>query len=207
MSDMTTIVLARHGTTEWNEKGLMQGVKDSPLTDAGIKIAHELKEKLKNYKFDLIFSSDLLRAKRTAEIVALEHKLDVQTTELLRERNFGRYEGQPYNIYNDEVDQIFEKLADSEKMTYKHEPDIESHEEVAERFLRFVREIAILTPGKTILALSHGGLMRAAMIKMGFASLNSLHHAGIVNGSYAVIETDGIDFILKEHEGIGLDAE
>lgn len=207
MSEKTTIVIARHGTTEWNDKGIMQGTTDSPLTKEGIAIAHDLRKKLKMYKFDLIFSSDLLRAKRTAEIVALEHKLDVQTTELLRERNFGRYEGKPYSLYNEEVDQVFEKLSESEKMTYKHEPDIESHEEVAQRFLKFVREIALLTPGKTILALSHGGLMRATLIKLGFATLESLHHGGVSNGAYAVIETDGIDFELKKHEGLGINAE
>jgi broad specificity phosphatase PhoE len=207
MNDKTTIVIARHGTTEWNEKGLMQGVKDSPLTIEGIKIAHKLKDKLKDYKFDLIFSSDLLRAKRTADIVALEHKLDVETTELLRERSFGRYEGKPYSVYNEEVHQLFKELESSKKMTYKPEPDIESQEEVAQRFLRFVREIALLTPGKNILALSHGGLIRAALIKLGFATLDSLHHGGIENGAYAVIETDGIDFKLTKSEGMGLDAE
>ena len=75
--------------TEWNEIGLIQGHSDSPLTAQGITQAKELAKKLKNVKFDLIFSSDLLRAKRTAEIIALEHKLFVQTSKLLRERDFG----------------------------------------------------------------------------------------------------------------------
>lgn len=198
----TTIVLARHGTTEWNEKGFMQGRKDSPITEKGLKVAHELKEKLKDYKFDMIFSSDLLRAKRTAEIVALEHNLDVQTTELLRERAFGKYEGQPYEIYNEEVDKIVRELSEQEKMNYKHAKDIESYEEVAQRFLKFVREVALLTPGKTILALSHGALMRSVLVKLGFTTFKELGKGFIKNGAYYVIETDGIDFELKANEGI-----
>jgi broad specificity phosphatase PhoE len=198
----TTIVIARHGTTEWNEKGIMQGVADSPLTKEGIKLAEELGKELRKYKFDVIFSSDLLRAKKTAEILALEHKLDVHTTELLREKSFGKYEGQPYAKYHQEVDLLFDKLSEEEKMSYKHADDMESYEETAERFFKFIREIALLTPGRTILAVSHGAFIRAVLIKLGFSTFKDISHGNIDNGSYIVLETDGIDFLLKEHQGI-----
>lgn len=112
-----TFYIVRHGETELNVKGLLQGIQDSALTPLGEKQAKVLAIELRNVDFDLIFSSDLLRAKRTAEIIALERNLAVKTSELLRERQFGKFEGRP----REELavfDQVFEKLSDKEK--YKH---------------------------------------------------------------------------------------
>ena len=74
MADLTTFYLVRHATSLWNEKGIIQGHKNPELSEAGIKEAEELARKFKGVRFDLAYSSDLLRAKRTAEIIALEHK-------------------------------------------------------------------------------------------------------------------------------------
>lgn len=83
-----TFYIVRHGETLWNVKGLLQGIKDSALTPTGEKQARELAAELESVNFDVIFSSDLLRARRTAEIIALERKLAVKTSQLLRERQF-----------------------------------------------------------------------------------------------------------------------
>src|SRR3989344_5835107 len=93
---LTTFYIVRHGQTEWNTKGLLQGHGDSPLTYLGVKQAEQIRDELKSIHFDAIFSSDLLRAKRTAEIVALERKIAVKTTQALRERDFGHFEGKPF---------------------------------------------------------------------------------------------------------------
>lgn len=85
--------IVRHGETEWNVRKLLQGQKDSNLTEKGKEEAERLAKKFKDTPFDAIFSSDLLRAKRTAEILAVEHNLAIQTNKLLRERHFGRLEG------------------------------------------------------------------------------------------------------------------
>src|SRR3990172_8408752 len=99
-NNYTTIYIVRHGETEWNIKGVMQGHSDSPLTKTGEKQAHQIAEELKEIHFDEIFSSDALRAKRTAEIIALERKMAVQAKTALRERNYGEFEGLPYEKYN-----------------------------------------------------------------------------------------------------------
>ena len=67
-----TIYFARHGETSWNVKKMIQGIKDIPLNKKGEEQAMMIGEKLKNIKFDAVFSSDLIRAKRTAEIILLE---------------------------------------------------------------------------------------------------------------------------------------
>src|SRR3990167_4625255 len=88
-----TIYVVRHGESEWNVKGLIQGQSDSPLTQSGERQAFLLAKELKNIKFGAVFSSDLVRAKRTADMIALERSLAIQTSKALIERNFGKLEG------------------------------------------------------------------------------------------------------------------
>src|SRR3989338_5919677 len=93
MQNFCTIYLVRHGETEWNEKKIIQGHSDIPLNKKGELQAKELGQEFKGIHFDAVFSSNLIRAKRTAEIAVLEKKLAVVTTNALRERMFGRFEG------------------------------------------------------------------------------------------------------------------
>lgn len=202
MNNMTTFYLVRHGQTEWNVKGIIQGAtSDSPLTTMGKKMAEDLGEKFKNVHFDHVFSSDLLRAKRTAEIIVLEKDIAIKTTELLRERSFGEFDGKPNEELNI-VRNLIEKLEDAEKYSYKHSDDYESDEEVTNRFVTFVREIAISYPGKTILVISHSSLIRQALMKMGFGNYDTLPPGSVHNGGWVKFESDGVDFYIKETEGI-----
>jgi len=201
MNNITNFYLVRHGQTEWNVKDLIQGHQDSPLTEVGLKDAKNVAEKLKNIKFDLIFSSDLLRAKRTAEIIALEHKLEVQTNKLLRERKFGHLEGKSKKEFDDWV-KVFKNLTDEERFIYKTSPEIESDEEIVNRLITFMKEIAIANPGKNILAVTHGGIMRILLIHLGFTDYDSIERGAIGNGAIIKIETDGEYFEIKESEGI-----
>jgi broad specificity phosphatase PhoE len=72
-----TFYITRHGETVWNIQQRMQGQQDSPLTENGILQAKAAAEKLKKIHFDHAFSSDLLRARRTAEIIAADHDLAI----------------------------------------------------------------------------------------------------------------------------------
>ena len=87
------VYVVRHGETEWNLMGKQQGHMDSPLTALGIKQAYALATGLMNRGIKFIFSSDLRRAKKTAEIIATKLKLSVTTNELLRERHLGSLQG------------------------------------------------------------------------------------------------------------------
>ena len=75
-----TFYIIRHGQTEWNLKKIIQGHKDSPLTKIGIRIAKQHANKLKNIHFDAVFSSDSLRAKQTADIVALKRNIAINNS-------------------------------------------------------------------------------------------------------------------------------
>ncbi len=104
MTQKRTLWLVRHGETQFNVEGKLQGMSDSPLTEAGLQQIGKLAERLSENTLDLIFCSDLLRAKTTAEIVASRHN-DLKPIILseLRERSFGIYEGTSFNRYRDEI--------------------------------------------------------------------------------------------------------
>ncbi len=200
MHKLATFYFLRHGETEYNIKHIIQGQVDSPLTAEGVEDIKKLAIKFRDIKFDLAFSSDLLRAKRTAEIIALEHKLAVETTKLLRERSFGKYEEQ-HNSVLQAYYKLFEHLSDEEKFTFSKD-DVESDEKLMARVITFLRETAIAYPGKTILVASHGTVLRVLLVHLGHATRKTLPSRSIDNLAWAKIESDGVDFFVKETEGV-----
>lgn len=194
-----TIYLVRHGKTDWNKQGIIQGHTDIPLNDEGEKEARELARELNKIKFDEFFSSDLLRAKRTAEIIATEHKLAVKTTKALRERHFAHLEGKPSKLLT-EIGKTISKLEESKRFSYKSHPLVESDAELMSRFLTFLREVAVSSPGKNILVVTHGGVIRVFLILLGHLTHGSDVRIG--NLSYLKLESDGVDFFVKETKGI-----
>ena len=87
------IILIRHGSTIWNEEGKYQGTIDVPLSDRGRQEAEMVAERLREEKIKAIYSSNLGRARETAEIIARPHGLPVQVIDELGEINFGDWEG------------------------------------------------------------------------------------------------------------------
>lgn len=202
-----TIYLVRHGETDWNIKGFVQGQSDIPLNQKGEQQAKELADQLKNIHFDAIYSSDLMRAKRTAEIIAQEKKLAILTTKILRERDFGDFEGKKADFliaWRKSLKKGIENLTQEEKELLRNKnPNIESDESLMQRFIPFIREIAVGYPGKNILIITHGSMMRTFLIRIGFfENQEKSYRYRLKNGSYVVILSDGVEFFVKETWGI-----
>ncbi|CAF1042442.1 unnamed protein product [Rotaria sordida] len=87
------IYIVRHGETDWNAQKRLQGHTDIPLSAQGKLQAYQLKEKFADIHFSKIFSSDLIRARSTAELIRSSNKLPIIETPLLRERCMGTWEG------------------------------------------------------------------------------------------------------------------
>ena len=87
------IYLIRHGQTNWNAERKIQGQTDIPLNQIGQQQAKDVSEEISKLKIDKIFSSDLLRARETAEIINEKIGAKIEYDKRLREVNYGNYEG------------------------------------------------------------------------------------------------------------------
>lgn len=203
MQKLTTIYIVRHGLSEANVKGMVAGIHNSPLVKEGEEQAKEVSGKLKDVRFDVVFSSDLIRAKRTAEIITLERKLAVATSGLLRERDYGTLDGKKETK---KVIELLKKLEDQPSredwLKYRLNDEAETSEQIIGRFMTFLREVAVAYSGKTILVVSHGSIMRSLLVHMGYASYDQLVQGTIKNTGYFRLETDGVDFFIRETKGV-----
>lgn len=197
----TTFYIVRHGQTEWNIQGIIQGRHDSPLTEEGLNQIGKIAQELKHLRFAAAFSSDMLRAKRTAEVIVLEHNLAVSTTKQIRERDFGIFDGKPNNSIP-AFHKLIEKLTDEEIKSHKPWEGYESDEEVSGRFITFLRETAVAFPSKNVLVVSHSGSIRVLLIHLGFATHKTLPPGTVENTAYVQLLSDGIDFFIEETKGI-----
>ena len=200
-----TLYIVRHGETEWNTQKIIQGHSDSSLTQKGLDQACDLREMFKDIKFDHVFSSDLLRAKRTAEVIAAQDKVEVKTTQALRERCFGRFEGKKFAEYTAELKELIEQmetLSQAEYAKHKLDPSIESDEELISRMIFFLRETALAYIGKNVLVVSHGGMIRALLIHLGFGTRQELTPHAVQNCAYLKLVSDGTDFSIEETHNI-----
>jgi broad specificity phosphatase PhoE len=137
------LLLVRHGETDWNADGRLQGQTDRPLSDFGRRQARQLADELADEELVAIYSSDLSRARETAEIVGERLGLPVRLDPELREKDWGTWEGLTA-VERDRVEFVGES-------TQAHQ----------ERMLRALRRIADgHAAGDRILVVTHGGSMR-----------------------------------------------
>ena len=201
----TTFYIVRHGQSEHNLTNLMGTLPNAKLTPKGESQAKDLAQELKNTHFDLVVSSDFLRTKQTAEIIALEKKLEVQTSQALRERSYGRLNGRTEKEIQDELQELYTKysaLSNKDKFTAKLVDDMESTVEAQTRAITYLKELAIAYPGKTILVVSHNTILRSLLIHLRFADHHEIDRDCIANTAYFVMDCDGENFALKETFGI-----
>lgn len=197
-----TFYIVRHGETDWNVKKLVQGqTGQSILTADGIKQVGEVAEELAKVRFNAVYSSDLLRAKKTAKIIALEHRLTVETTKLLRERKYGKFEGKSTELLK-EFNKLYDAMSDDARFTHKIDVGAESDKELITRFITFLREAAIAHPFKQVLVVTHGGLMRVFLQHIGFGDLRYFKTNYISNTAYIKLLSDGVEFFVEETKRI-----
>lgn len=109
MADKKEIILIRHGETEWNKVRKYQGHMDIELNDWGRQQAGEAAKELANLDIDYFASSDLKRARETAEIIASFHNNNIKEFKELREMNFGEWEGKVFKEIKNDYPEDFQK--------------------------------------------------------------------------------------------------
>jgi broad specificity phosphatase PhoE len=157
---MATLLLARHGETDWNRTHRWQGFTGPPLNDTGRRQAEELASRLAD--IDAIYSSDTERARETAEIAAARLGVPVTQDARLREVNFGEWEGLTRQEINERYEGAFSRWDACELA----EPSGgESDAAMAERVLEALSEIGSRHSGR-VLVVTSGGPIRAAQAQM-----------------------------------------
>ncbi len=201
-----TLVLVRHGETEGNVRGITIGQQDSPLTENGKFQAQELRRIFKDMHVDELFSSDTFRVHHTAQILNIDRKLAIQTSQALRERAAGKYEGRPSEEFYSDFRALLKErgeLSEDQRSKLKIADDIESDEELISRFIRAFREISVAYPGKRVLVVTHGGAVRTLLIHLGYASREQIPRGSCFsNCGYMTLRCDGIDFFIDEVVGL-----
>lgn len=152
---MTRLILLRHGETDWNLQARWQGSADVPLNATGLAQAHLVAEKLALEHLAAIYSSDLTRARVTADIVARPHALEVLVDARLREINMGRWENQ----LQQEIPGLYPVEWAAWQGDNLHAPPLggESVIDLARRIIPAIRDISSrYTAAEQILIVGHG---------------------------------------------------
>lgn len=152
------IYITRHGETEWNKEGRMQGWKNSNLTEDGIKNAKKLGKRLKHVDFDCIYCSPLGRAVDTAKYIRQDKKTEIVLVDSLKEMGFGKWEGM-------EQERIME-FYPTEYFNFWNKPHLynpiegESFEELFERVKDVLNQTIRNSAGGNILIVSHAVVIK-----------------------------------------------
>ena len=160
MSDARTLFLARHGETDWNAEGRWQGQTDVPLNANGVAQAYALAERMRREGIAAVASSDLSRARTTAEIVAAALGITAAHGDLdLREQHYGCFEGL---TRMDSAKRFPEEWARYVADWHTTPPDGESYQALLTRVRAATRRIAerLASPALVVM---HGGAIRALL--------------------------------------------
>jgi uncharacterized phosphatase len=178
---MADLYLVRHGETDWNRARRIQGLTDIPLNDTGREQARLTGTLLTRRPIARVVASPLSRARETAEIIARELGLpEPELQEALVERNYGDAEGLSFH----EVDVRFSRDVEV--------PGRETREEVTARVVPALQALAAAHPGESLVVVSHGGAIRAALL----AAEPDGGFGPITNGSVHSFHIDGDDLRL-----------
>ena len=181
---MTELLLIRHGETHWNRVGRFQGQMDVPLSDGGREQAAALAEILRVVPLRVIYTSDLRRARETAEAVAAATRAPIVEDRRLREIRLGRWEG----LTLDEI-----RAGDGEALdrfrqnpATSRAPDGESVPEVQRRVLAALEDILRSFPEGQVAIVSHGLALAALKVSLLGQDLDSVWQREPANAAVEV---------------------
>jgi broad specificity phosphatase PhoE len=190
---VTTLLLARHGETDWNRDNRFQGNADPPLNEAGRAQAAALAEELAREPLAAVYSSPLRRAFETAEVIGARHGLEPHPVEALREVDVGAWQG----LTRSEIEARFPEQFQRWLAHEQGWEDGESYEEMGTRVVPALVELAARHRGERILVLSHGGPIRAAIAAASGISHAEARRREPVVGNCVVVELAAQDGILR----------
>lgn len=186
---MKRIYLIRHGQTDWNVEGRWQGTLDVPLSEVGYKQAAALATHLQDRQINSIYSSDLMRAWKTAEPLAKIKGLAIRKDARLRELNLGVFQG----LTHDEIRMKYPEEAKGMEADYMDYvvPQGESRRAMQARAYEIWQEIVANEPNEPIAVFSHGGTIRLLLMKLFPDESERLTKVRITNTCVTTIDVEG----------------
>lgn len=211
-----TLVLVRHGQSEWNRLNLFTGWRDPDLTEKGVIEARWAGRVLRDYgaKFDHAFTSSLRRAQRTLDIILSEmnqSSVHIDRHEALNERDYGQLSG----LNKDEAKQRF---GEDKVMMWRRSYDIappggESLKDTAQRVLPYydAHIWPMVASGKTVIVAAHGNSLRALIMKLEGLTGEQILNRELATGAPIVYRLDGsgnlidrLDLVVSEGRDNGV---
>jgi probable phosphoglycerate mutase len=182
----TELYLVRHGETPWNKEGRFQGCTDIQLSDDGIQQATYLKDSL-NGNFDVVYSSPLIRAYKTAQIIC--EGTNILTPNIapnIREVNFGQWEGLTLHQISDQYPTEFHSWRTDEDHGHLMGGDL-TLKSASIRAKNTILEIVNKHIGQRIVIVAHGGILKAGIIGLFDWKMTMYHKFFLGNTSLSKI--------------------
>lgn len=167
------LYIIRHGETDWNKEKRLQGQSDTQLNALGISLAEITARALSDVKFDYIFSSPLMRAYKTAQIMRLDRDVEIVTDDRLKEICFGTNEG----LYPEQMPKDFHYFFDAPEK-YRPAEGGETYEQLCARSRDFIDKVivplSVREPEATALITAHGALNKSIMIYLNHLEIKNM---------------------------------
>ena len=180
------LIIVRHGETEWNKEGKLQGIVDIPISKVGIHQAMMIADRLKGAKIDAIYTSKLKRAIKTARIISNHHShIKIIQAKELNEMSWGKWEGMTMASVKKNYAKLYEKR-EKDKFRFKT-PKGESPYLHQRRISRFIKKLSKKEKNKSVLIVGHGGTNRAIISSLLNWSIKKTMKIRMHNASLTVI--------------------
>lgn len=191
------LYIIRHGQTDWNRARKLQGRTDIPLNERGRYVAELTREGLKDVAFDIAFTSPLVRAKETAELVLKGRNIPIIEDARIIEVNFGAYEGEDFRLDNENLQNFFKRPE-----LYYPVDGSESMESILQRTEEVLSELYKNSEYQesTILISTHGAALCGLLCNIKKWEKADFWKGGLhKNCGFSIVEvSDGVPKILKE---------
>jgi len=190
----TTLVLVRHGETDWNRENRFQGHADTPLNDTGRAQARALADDLGEDSFAAVYTSPLARAAETTAILAGALGLEPLPDPALKEVDVGSWSGLTRTEIEARYPEGFARWRE-----YGHGwDDGETYDELGERVLTRLLDLGARHPGAAVLAVTHGGPIRSALAAAERVSFGEARRTIHVVDNCAVVRLTVRDGVLEQ---------
>jgi broad specificity phosphatase PhoE len=190
---VTRILLWRHGLTGYNAEGRIQGQFDAPLADEGLRQAEKAAELLAALAPTRIVSSDLSRARRTAEVLGARTGLSVEPDTRLRERHFGEWQGRTHAELAAHDAERYDAWRSGGPVT------VPGSESTAEVGVRTAAALGDLADSGLVVVVSHGGSIRYGLEEFLGAPGLSRVLRGLENCHWADVRPRGGRWVLHAY--------